>query len=500
MEEINRALPVQLELDLLITIARTARVARFIRASTVVKTSSKLNWYWLYERISPTWYLKKLDQRNSSRDASPGSLDQDANGPEGFTSKNRDANGGSRQASWGNLQWGVFTAVKKAHISDGRRTSPREPGLFGAVRRLLRAIRLMRTDDEELRRQVAATKIQRAWRAMVNQHRQGSVQGTSEDVAWAPSREFTADPGDSSVQKRSVLRSYNSQSSHALKAGNVERKNILPMPVKVPSQARSNVGRRRPESQVGSAMRELTGQRVAIGIIIALVVTVLFTYSENDATRPSTMIVLHNQTMYAEYAAASLNAARGSSIPDLYRYVFANGTVANFTLPGKNLEQLRDREVLQISIVDVFGLRTVGLFAYRSERKDEALVEFCSTLFILLVWFFGVTAFAGPVMTLVVVPIERMVRLLGMLMLDPLGYQSTPRYKKFVAEEDELTKNTRWTKEVLKGMETYVRTCFTWFSRFNSSRPSISPHQVISDVHYPSHWILDESGIWECWC
>jgi hypothetical protein len=59
-------------------------------------------------------------------------------------------------------------------------------------------------------------------------------------------------------------------------------------------------------------------------------------------------------------------------------------------------------------------------------------------------------------MTLVVVPIERMVRLLGMLMLDPLGYQSTPRYKKFVAEEDELTKNTRWTKEVLKGMETYV--------------------------------------------
>lgn len=454
LEEINSALPVQLELELLVTIARTARVARFIRASTVVKTSSKVNWYWLYERISPTWCLKKLRGRNSSHDGSPGSLDQDANDPEGFTSKNRDAHGGTRQASWGRLQWGVLTAVKKAQMYDERRTTPREPGFRGAVRRILRAIRLMRTDDEELRRQVAATKIQRAWRAMVNQHRHESVQGTSEDVAWAPSREFTADPADSAVQKRSLLRSYNSQSSHALKAGNSGRKNMLPISVKNHIQARSNVGRRRPESQVGSAMRELTGQRVAIGIIIALVLTVLFTYSENDATRPSTMIVLHNQTMNEEYAAASLNAARDSSIPDLYQYVFANGTVVNFTLVGENPEQLRDREVLQISIVDASGLRTVGLFAYRNEMRDEALVEFCSTVFILLVWFFGVTAFAGPVMTLVVVPIERMVRLLGMLMLDPLGYQSTPRYKKFVAEEDELTKNTRWTKEVLKGMET----------------------------------------------
>jgi hypothetical protein len=81
-------------------------------------------------------------------------------------------------------------------------------------------------------------------------------------------------------------------------------------------------------------------------------------------------------------------------------------------------------------------------------------MQLCVTIFILLVWFFGVTAFAGPVMTLVVIPIERMIRLLAMLMMDPLGYQSTSRYKKFVAEEDELTKHTRWTKEVLKGMET----------------------------------------------
>jgi hypothetical protein len=34
-----------------------------------------------------------------------------------------------------------------------------------------------------------------------------------------------------------------------------------------------------------------------------------------------------------------------------------------------------------------------------------------------------VTAFAGPVMALVVEPIERIVMLLSMLMKDPLGYQ-----------------------------------------------------------------------------
>ena len=322
-------------------------------------------------------------------------------------------------------------------------------------KRVLRTIGVLGADDLDLRRHIAATKIQRAWRATVNQHRHGDAQGTSEDVAWAPSREFSTDPTDSVMQKRSILRPYNNMAPQTSKAGgNAGRKTILPISVKNHIQARTNVGRRRPESQVGSAMRELTGQRVAIGIIIALVLTVLFTYSENDATRPSTMIVLHNQTMNNNYAAVSLNAARDSSIPDLYQYWFANGTTQNFTVTGENPENLRDREILRISVVDSYGLQTVGFFAYRDEKKNQALVELCATVFILLVWFFGVTAFAGPVMTLVVVPIERMVRLLGMLMLDPLGYQSTPRYKKFVAEEDELTKNTRWTKEVLKGMET----------------------------------------------
>jgi len=99
-------------------------------------------------------------------------------------------------------------------------------------------------------------------------------------------------------------------------------------------------------------------------------------------------------------------------------------------------------------------MTSVGWFVYRQEQRNKAIVQLMSTIFILLLWLFGVTAFAGPVMVLVVLPIERMVRLLGMLMVDPLGYQNSSKYRKFVSEEDELTKNTRWTQEVLKGMET----------------------------------------------
>lgn len=58
-----------------------------------------------------------------------------------------------------------------------------------------------------------------------------------------------------------------------------------------------------------------------------------------------------------------------------------------------------------------------------NETLEICKQELVTTLFILIVWIIAVTAFAGPVMTLVVEPIERMVMLLSMLMKDPLGYQ-----------------------------------------------------------------------------
>jgi hypothetical protein len=422
-----------------------------------MKSSSKINWYWIYQRANPAFYFQRVRQRRANRHLSASGLDGEA--PEGLSTRSgRDARTGLmiRHASWGGVQLGVLAAVKKAQLhaqlEEQRKNSPQEKGVRGLVRRMLRGLGILRTGDEEIRRHIAATRIQRAWRATVNQHRQGSSPLPGEDVAWAPSREASSAQLDDIPKKRSILRPYNNVSLKSGKASAKAKRSMLHMTVK--NHARSVVGRRRPESQVGSAMRELTGQRVAIGIIIALILTVLFTYSEKDATRPSTMIVLHNQTQNEAHTNASLSAARESSIPDLFQYVFANGTTQNFTLTSENPATFREREILRISVEDPAGSTTTGYFAFRNESRDAAVVELCSIVFILLVWYFGVTAFAGPVMTLVVIPIERMVRLLGMLTSDPLGYQSTPRYKRFVAEEDELTLNTRWTKEVLKGMET----------------------------------------------
>lgn len=95
-----------------------------------------------------------------------------------------------------------------------------------------------------------------------------------------------------------------------------------------------------------------------------------------------------------------------------------------------------------------------GYFVIRDEQVQDAQIEIIATIFVLLIWFFGVAAFAGPIMTFVIIPIERMVRLLGMLMMDPLGYQSNLRFKKFLSEEDQIVKRSQWSREVLKGMET----------------------------------------------
>eukprot|EP00547_Thalassionema_nitzschioides_P005744 CAMPEP_0194219518 /NCGR_PEP_ID=MMETSP0156-20130528/26170_1 /TAXON_ID=33649 /ORGANISM="Thalassionema nitzschioides, Strain L26-B" /LENGTH=849 /DNA_ID=CAMNT_0038949213 /DNA_START=500 /DNA_END=3046 /DNA_ORIENTATION=- len=398
-DSIIDAIPVTWEWDMLITILRSLRIARYIRASNVVKTSSIINWYWLLQRINPAWYWRRLC--GESRRMSSRQLANDVD-------------------------------------MQGAATSRGAKDIRGMFKKILRTIGIVKIDDEDIRRDLAVTRIQKAWRARMNRER---AQGpTHETYAWAPSHEFNVNPAENVRKSKTFRKSLGSQ-TNALGSMAVRR-------------TRMSAGNRRQESQVGSAMRELTGQRVAIGIILALILTVLFTYTEGDATRSSTMIVLHEQTKYLTYANASVHDAHSSSIPDLYRYVFADGE--SITLPLEEdytVEDLRDKEIMQITVQGP-SRKTIGYFDNRQQQKYSAVVEILSTIFILLVWYFGVSAFAGPVICLVVNPIERMVRLLGMLMKDPLGYQSTARYKKFVSEDDELTKNTRWTKEVLKGMET----------------------------------------------
>jgi class 3 adenylate cyclase len=455
------------ETELLVTIAKTARVARFIRSSAAVKMSSKINWYLLFSFFNPLSWMQATQRRMGRGGSRRGSSTEMTVDPTSTASL--EASHALRKqkiirdATWTGISLGALAAVK---AKQEKQKEEERSGLSikGIPSRALRYLGIIRNDDDDWCRELAASKIQRAWRAaLLNPHEEdGGSEKAYSDVAWK--RDTNASNQiEKKIRKKSFLQHYGKMNVTNIKSSlneqDAENHRSSTSPTGAPGSSGVTAGpppaQTRNESQVGSAMRELTGQRVAIGIIMALVLTVLFTYTENNATNPSTMIVLHNQTGNAAFANKSLDAARSSSVPDMFEYTLADNTTREYNLTnGESQNDLRARETLRISVTGDDNTVTSGTFAQRQERRQEALVAMLSTIFILLVWFFGVTAFAGPVMILVVIPIERMVRLLGMLMLDPLGYQSTSRYKRFVAEEDEISKNTRWSKEVLKGMET----------------------------------------------
>jgi hypothetical protein len=129
----------------------------------------------------------------------------------------------------------------------------------------------------------------------------------------------------------------------------------IPQSTDPEEEKEDNMNKKRNESQVGSAMRDLTSQRVALGIIIALLLTVFFTYTEEDTTNPATMIVLHNQTSNPFFMEKALLAARSSSVPDLYSFVLRNHEVIYFDGLNKSHPQppkLRPRELLNITVID----------------------------------------------------------------------------------------------------------------------------------------------------
>ncbi|KAL7549343.1 hypothetical protein ACHAWF_012613 [Thalassiosira exigua] len=212
-------------------------------------------------------------------------------------------------------------------------------------------------------------------------------------------------------------------------------------------------------SHVGAAMREITGQRIATGALMALLVTLVCNWHEADTTNVLTMSTLYGQTANPRFARQSVDVARSSVIPSLFNYTRANSTGAIFSatyeLNSGDVSDLREREICRVEVrMDGSDVYTYGLFDNSEVTRSDAKVELVTEILLLIVWILGVASFAGPIMRLIVQPIERMVRLLSMLMKDPLGYQSTPQYRKLKHEEDEIASKSLYSKEVLKGMET----------------------------------------------
>jgi class 3 adenylate cyclase len=366
---VNNSIPVIYNPDLLVLVLKTARIARLIPSSTVVDISYKINCYWYFQRLKPVWHWKNLKEQRQER----------------RSQQQRVAEGIDVASAAKLKKGGVLIKHSRA-------------------KKILHYLGLLPDPNLELKQQLAAMKIQQAWRWRKRATR---------------------------ASERRIMLGTSSSASKLFPNDN------------------------QTETQVGKAMAENTGQRIAKTILLSLLITYLFTYQERDATSASTMVILHGQTSNNNATNStirmSLAAARTNAIPKLFEYDAGLDEKLFFSV--RDTDDLREREKLKI-VVEGNGTRTHGKFTCRDERVAQSRVQLVATVFTLFVWFLGVIAFAGPIMTLVITPIERMIRLLGMLTLDPLGYQSNSRFKKFLFEEDAMVGKSQWTKEVLKGMET----------------------------------------------
>eukprot|EP00934_Nitzschia_sp_Nitz4_P007161 Nitzschia sp. Nitz4//scaffold179_size51476//16556//19732//NITZ4_006924-RA/size51476-processed-gene-0.3-mRNA-1//1//CDS//3329539210//7151//frame0 len=416
-----------LEVALLVTIARCARLARFVGSRTVVGISNQMNWYWLGSKLkwlNPCYYHQYLRLRREL-------LYKESN---------------NRRSTWGVLHLGALSSMR-AHDEMEMHEAKKPWSWSTFTRDLTQSFRGKNAPSHQLR-EASAIKIQRAWRAhmhvleaeLEDEHSGNELSNSYIGSNMERSMEF----GQSTRETMAVF----GQSSQP-GMGSWGDARSVELSGSSRFQSKGGFGR---DSQVGSDMRARTGQWVAMGVLVMLVFTVFFTYSMEPTVWNSTMMILHNQTMYEQFRYAAIYGARNTTTPEMFIYKPANADAIEFDIDAS--PELLDREKLFINITDEHGFESWAGFSVRTNRQNESYAELATTCFVIIVWFFGVTAFAGPVMSLVVIPIERMVRLLGMLMMDPLGYQSTKKFKNFLIEGEDVFKNTKWTSEVLKGMET----------------------------------------------
>lgn len=199
--------------------------------------------------------------------------------------------------------------------------------------------------------------------------------------------------------------------------------------------------RRRKNSDIGRVMNEFTTKKVAYGTIIAIALTTLFTPFETDITNPFAMVALHNSMtnlrtnaieegdeniLFTEGAKIHHQNAEKSSKYDMVYYSFEDlreNSSGIFHFKFNEMQEpdiSENNEILTITVIgdDAKSIAYFDRFGAQQYLGAIGLLFLCFDIF---VWFLGLLFFAGPVTTLVVIPIERMIRLLNMLVRDPLG-------------------------------------------------------------------------------
>jgi len=230
-------------------------------------------------------------------------------------------------------------------------------------------------------------------------------------------------------------------------------------------------------SRVGTDLHENTVKFVTIGIIVALTFGIVFTIHERSMTIPLQVVSFHrsmtNLDRHFDYTNYST-----------YYEDSANVLIKNGHTRDGNLLQLSYRNITFISSDEILNLRgsdtweiivackdtleqvsrthticgwdhtTIGIYDTKIRSTTMAIASIIFMIFIMFVWYFCVTAFTGPISTLIVYPIERMIKLLAIMVKDPLGYQHDTEYNKFVSMDKEVLKNSTWNPDTLAGMET----------------------------------------------
>jgi len=417
----NRLSLNSLEFSILVVIFRTARCARFVQSRAVVDAFDRLNCHELLRWLNPCYYCRLLKAKLASKRQNVDLDDWDNVSVMSAAS----IDDKTRKLS---LMDTITLASYKIQTEE---QGPEEPQIQkqpdqGQWKKI-------QSNEELTRLNEAAIKIQRNWR--------DRVQDISED-------EFI-------LAKRSNYFTLTSRSDDsALIELSVNEKSIGDNEI---SEIQIEGDKAHNKSQVRSDVRQSTGMRVAIWTLLILLFTVVCTYAERSTTNVKIMIVLHTQTKIPAYIERSLRAALSSSASTLYEY--SPAVEAKTYYPNSNFNDidLTPRNKVNITVTERtsgFERTSVGLFDNSRSIKQEAMVDLIATIFIIIFWFAGVVSFSGPVATLVITPVEQMLRLLGIITMNPLDYQSTLMYKNFLRDEDLIGKNTRWSSEVLKGMET----------------------------------------------
>jgi len=143
------------------------------------------------------------------------------------------------------------------------------------------------------------------------------------------------------------------------------------------------------DSQVGAAMRELTAQRIVIFIMLAILLAIILTYRELNTTPIEVMKTLHFQTQFANYSGTALEAARITTLPNMFAYNFSNGSKITWELSQYDFDQLRDSEIMNVTIISRMGdriLSTGASVVIRENVQQEAFISILWGVAIIIFW------------------------------------------------------------------------------------------------------------------